>query len=38
MFGESFSGYLRFFRFAWLLLLIAAVGRLFLCGLGVPFE
>ena len=38
MFGESMSGYLRFLRFAWLLLLIAAVGRLILGAVGVPYE
>ena len=38
MFGESMSGYLRLIRFAWLLLLIAAVGRLILGAVGVPYE
>ena len=38
MFGESICGYLRFLRFAWLLLLIAAVGRLILGAVGVPYE
>ncbi len=38
MFGESISGYLRFIRFAWLLLLIAAGGRLILGAVGVPYE
>ena len=38
MFGESISGYLRFIRFAWLLLLVAAVGRLVLGAKDVPYE
>ncbi len=38
MFGETWSEYFRFIRFAWVLFLIAVVGRLTLGALDVPYE